>query len=147
MGIHERKEQSIWAALLKCNEDAGFGEEIVDKREFHLSRAQRMQLKAFVCLLGILLIVILIIGKLSSALCRGDKDNEVQPEPHIPTVRVLKNVWIAEAGEAGLTVFNERQLLSNGESPMGTDRKTQRAMTRGTGSRGQATGSRWRMSH
>lgn len=112
MGIHERKEQSIWAALLKCNEDAGFGEEIVDKREFHLSRAQRMQLKAFVCLLGILLIVILIIGKLSSALCHGDKDNEVQPEPHIPTVRVLKNVWIAEAGEAGLTVFNEGERAS-----------------------------------
>ena len=66
-----------------------------------------MQLKAFVCLLGILLIVILIIGKLISALCHGDRDNEVQPEPYIPTVRVLKNVWIMEEGEDGLTVFNE----------------------------------------
>ena len=68
-----------------------------------------MQLKAFVCLLGILLILILIIGKLISALWHGDKDNEVQPEPHIPTVRVLKNVWIAEAGEDGLTVYDEGQ--------------------------------------
>lgn len=66
-----------------------------------------MQLKAFVCLLGMLLILILMIGKLISALCHGDRENEVQPEPHIPTVRVLKNVWIMEAGQEGLTVFNE----------------------------------------
>ena len=70
-----------------------------------------MQLKAFVCLLGILLIVILIISKLISALGHGDGEKNVQPEPHIPTVRVLKNVWIMEAGEDGLTVFNEEERI------------------------------------
>lgn len=66
-----------------------------------------MQMKAFVCLLGILLILILIIGKLVSVLCHGDGDDEKQEEPHIPEIQVLKNVWIMEEGEDGLTVFNE----------------------------------------
>lgn len=79
----------------------------MDKREFHLSRAQRMQMKAFVSLLGILLIMILIIGKLISALCHGGGDDEKQAEPYIPEVRILKNVWIVEEGEDGLTLFNE----------------------------------------
>ena len=40
----------------------------MNRDDFKLSRSQRMQLKAFVCLLGVLLIILLLLGKLIGAL-------------------------------------------------------------------------------
>ena len=72
-----------------------------------------MQIKAFICLLGILLLVILLFGKLILLLIhREDGDEEIPlptPTPHIPVIELLTNVWIMEADEEGLLIFRDGQ--------------------------------------
>lgn len=75
---------------------------------FKLNRSQRMQLKAIVCLLGILLIILLLLGKLFGALLHGgqSEEDEGQPsQPHIPVIQILHNVWIMEEDEDGILIF------------------------------------------
>ena len=74
-----------------------------------LNRSQRMQLKALICVLGLLLIVILLLGKLILMLVhREEEQDEIpEPEPHIPVVRELTNVWITEVDEEGLSLFRD----------------------------------------
>lgn len=73
-----------------------------------LDRSQRMQLKAFICLLGLLLLALLLLGRLILALIhRGEEPPAPTPEPHVPVVETFANVWIMEADEEGLTVFRE----------------------------------------
>ena len=74
-----------------------------------LNRSQRMQLKAFICVLGLLLIIILLLGKLLLMLVHRGEDREELPEPspHIPVVRQLTNVWITEVDEEGLSLFRD----------------------------------------
>lgn len=72
-----------------------------------LNKSQRMQLKAFVCLLGILLIFILLVGKIIGVFLHRERhEEEQQPhEPHVPVVQVLHNVWIMEEDENGILIF------------------------------------------
>lgn len=74
-----------------------------------MNKSQRMQLKAFICLLGLLLIIGLIIGRLLFSLTRKDSDQEQDTEqtahPHVPAVQVLYNAWIVEKDEEGIFVF------------------------------------------
>ena len=70
--------------------------------EWKLNKAQRMQLKALACVLGLILIVLLLIGRLVFLLL----DRE-EPEVHVPVVRELTNVWIMEVNENGLKVFQD----------------------------------------
>ena len=74
-----------------------------------LNRSQRMQLKAFICVLGLLLIIILLLGKLLLMLVHRGEDREELPEPspHIPVVRQLTNVWITEVDEEGLSLLRD----------------------------------------
>ncbi|MCM1541968.1 MAG: SpoIID/LytB domain-containing protein [Blautia sp.] len=76
-----------------------------------LSKSQRMQLKAFICLLGVLLLVILLLGKLVSLLIhrteQEPEDPSVIPYPHVPVVNVLTNVWILDAGTEELVIFRD----------------------------------------
>lgn len=78
-----------------------------------LTKSQRMQLKAFICLLGFLLLVILILGKLISLLVHRTQeepepgDQIPSPSPHIPVVQVLTNVWIMELGDGELVIFHD----------------------------------------
>jgi len=70
-----------------------------------------MQLKAFICLLGVLLLAILLLGKFVSLLVHRTEeepgaDTEI-PSPHIPVVNVLTNVWILDVGEEELAVFRD----------------------------------------
>ncbi len=85
----------------------------MDRDRWGLNRSQRMQIKAFICLLGILLLVILLFGRLLLHLVhRPEEDEEVPvptPEPHIPVVELFANVWIAEADQEGLLIFREGQ--------------------------------------
>lgn len=78
-----------------------------------MNKSQRMQLKAFICLLGFLLIIGLIIGKLLFSLIHKTPDWEQEPEqttrPHIPVVQVLHNAWIVEEDEEGIVVFYDGQ--------------------------------------
>ena len=76
-----------------------------------LSKSQRMQLKAFICLLGVLLLLILLLGTFISHLVhRPEKepDEEIPtPAPHIPVVEVLTNVWILDVGDRELAIFHD----------------------------------------
>lgn len=81
----------------------------MENNRWGLNRSQRMQMKAFICVLGFLLIIILLLGKLILVLVhRGEEQEEIpEPEPHIPVVRQLTNVWITEVDEEGLSLFRE----------------------------------------
>lgn len=76
-----------------------------------LNKSQRMQLKAFICLLGGLLLLILLAGKFVSLLVHkmGEEpeDEPTAPSPHIPVVDVLTNVWILEVGAGELVIFRD----------------------------------------
>ncbi len=81
---------------------------------WRLNRSQRMQMKAFICLLGVILIAALCVGKLFSIF--AEPQEEQQPSgpagteaPHVPVIQVLKNVWILEEGEDMLSVFRDGQ--------------------------------------
>lgn len=84
------------------------------KDRWGLNKSQRMQLKAFICLLGLVLIIALFLGKLLSAWVHREPSDEQEPpvasdEPHVPVVQTFKNVWILEEGEEGLLLFREGQ--------------------------------------
>lgn len=80
-----------------------------------LNKSQRMQLKAFICLLGLILIVVLFLGKLASLwIHRQQAEEQPDPsnqtsEPHVPVVQVFTNVWILEDGEEGILIFHDGQ--------------------------------------
>lgn len=83
--------------------------------KWNLNKSQRMQLKAFICLLGLILIVALLLGKLLFGLIHRESEEESSSlplptdQPHIPVVQVLTNVWILEEGEDGLLLFCDGQ--------------------------------------
>lgn len=83
--------------------------------KWNLNKSQRMQLKAFICLLGLILIVALLLGKLLFGWVHreGEEETPSSPsqtaQPHIPVVQVLANVWILEEGEDGLLLFFDGQ--------------------------------------
>ena len=51
----------------------------MDRNRWNMNRAQRMQLKAFICLLGILLLVILLLGRFLLLLIHRDEEEEERP--------------------------------------------------------------------
>lgn len=79
------------------------------------NQSERMQLKAFVCLLGVFLLLLLVVVRL----LHGDSVEEEPPqtepegEVHIPVVEQLRNIWIMEADEQGLLCYvgGEKRLL------------------------------------
>ncbi len=84
----------------------------MDRNGWNLNRSQRMQMKAFICLLGILLLMILLFGKLLLLLIHKGDDEEIPvptPEPHIPVIQLMANVWIMESDEEGLLIFRDGQ--------------------------------------
>lgn len=88
----------------------------MDRDRFGMNRSQRMQLKAFICLLGILLIILLFFGKLLFSAVHNEPAREQEPEaenkPHVPVVQVLHNAWIMEEDEEGISVFYDGQRFS-----------------------------------
>ena len=92
--------------------DCGVRSNILDRNRWGLNRSQRMQIKAFICLLGILLLVILLCGKLILLMIHREDEEEFPvptPEPHVPVIEQLINVWIMEADEEGLLIFRDGQ--------------------------------------
>lgn len=83
------------------------------KNWFHMNRSQRMQLKAFLCLLGILLILILLAGRLIIAIFHGGEEEQGKPirEIKIPWIESLNNVWIMEESEEGILVFQDGERM------------------------------------
>lgn len=77
-------------------------------KKYRLNESERIQLKKFICLLGILLLVILFFGKLITGLLhRGEELPGQEEKPHIPVVTKLSNVWIMEESEAGIVIFRD----------------------------------------
>lgn len=100
----------------------------MNRNRNNLNKSQRMQLKAFICLLGVLLLVILFVGKLCSLIANRhgesepDRGVELESKPvHIPVVEVLTNVWILDVSDSELLIFRDgtRESYSYGENPEG----------------------------
>ena len=79
----------------------------MERDRWGLNRSQRMQLKAFICLLGVLLIIMLLLGKLVMTLVHREGGQEVVPPIHIPIVQLFRNVWVMEVDEEGIVIFRE----------------------------------------
>lgn len=77
------------------------------KKHMKLNKSQRMQLKAFICLLGILLLLILLVWRIISAIMHKGSELPPDVEEHIPVVRILNNIWIMGADAGGITVFED----------------------------------------
>lgn len=91
---------------------------------FNMNKSQRMQLKAFICLLGFFLIVILLLGKLIGALSHRDEPPEEEipsREVHIPVVEAIHNIWIMEEDEEGILVFHDGERKSFGWGNIGEE--------------------------
>lgn len=72
-----------------------------------MSRRERMQLKAWISMLGIALLVFLLIGRLF-VLMRNSRDEPgTEPESHVPVIEKLSNVWIIEVGEDNLLLYRD----------------------------------------
>lgn len=77
------------------------------KKHMNLNKSQRMQLKAFICVLGILLLLVLLVWKIISVIIHSDRELPPDVEEHIPVVRILNNVWIMGADESCITIFED----------------------------------------
>lgn len=70
---------------------------MLDRDGNEWNKSQRMQMKAFICVLGFLLIIILLFGKLLGLLIhRGEQEVPEPSVPHVPVVETFSNVWIME---------------------------------------------------
>ncbi len=75
------------------------------KNKRNLNKSQRMQLKAMVCSLGLLLLIILLLGQFFNILF--NRKEEQEKEIHIPVIELHSNVWIMEADEDGILVYRD----------------------------------------
>ena len=79
------------------------------------NQSERMQIKAFICLLGVFLLLLLIVVRMLHGDGMGEEPQQTEPESevHIPVVEQLHNVWIMEADKKGLLCYlaGEERLL------------------------------------
>lgn len=74
------------------------------RKQRKLNKSQRMQLKAFICVLGLILLLLLLLGRILFGLLHREKGLE---EKHIPVIEELANVWIMEADEEKIMIFHD----------------------------------------
>lgn len=113
MGYYEGKEQSS-GLLFVCRKGDSFvtvwRPGLQRKGWFELDPSERMQLKAFICLLGIFLLLLLIAVRLLHG--GGEEEPGQESREHVPVVENLHNVWILEADTEGLLCYvNGEKLL------------------------------------
>ncbi len=77
------------------------------RNRWNLNKSQRMRLKAFIILLGILLILILLFGKLVVTLVHMWENRHRKLVPYVPQIQQLSNIWIMELQQDGLLVFQD----------------------------------------
>lgn len=70
-----------------------------------LTKSQRMQLKALICVLGIILLLLLLIGRLIVGL-KPQEEPETEP-PALPVMEYLTNVWVMEADTESLLIYRD----------------------------------------
>lgn len=74
------------------------------KRKLKLDRMQRLEMKAYICILGLLLLLILLIGKILVSVSEKEEEPNVKP---VPIIRLLKNVWVTEVMENEIRIFED----------------------------------------
>lgn len=74
------------------------------KQKMELSKQERLQLKSMICILGMILLGLLFLGRMISV---PPKQPEPSKAPHIPVVTVLTNVWIMEADSEHIVIFRD----------------------------------------
>lgn len=73
-----------------------------------LKQSQRMQIKTLICVLGILLLLLLLLGENFLGGENGGKNKKGQLKwLHIPVVETYKNVWVMDVYEDGITIFHD----------------------------------------
>lgn len=91
-----------------------------------LSKEQRIQLKKYLCVLGMAFLLFLFFINLLHSCGNGEEALPEQEETvpqHIPVVQELKNVWITEAENDRITIFcdGERKIFSLDTETEGAD--------------------------
>ncbi|MCM1535841.1 MAG: SpoIID/LytB domain-containing protein [Clostridium sp.] len=81
----------------------------MDSGHFRLNKSQRMQLKRFICILGLLLLLLLFGGRILVAFLNRDSKENPPGEEHIPVIQLFTNVWIMEVKDASLLIFRDGQ--------------------------------------
>lgn len=76
---------------------------------FRLNKSQRVQLKRFICILGLLLLLLLFGGRILVAFLNRDSRDHPPKEEHIPVIQLLANVWIMEVKDDSLLIFRDGQ--------------------------------------
>ncbi len=76
------------------------------RNHWNLDKEERIGVKVFICWMGIILLVILFLGKILFSLLEKEEIDEEEPEP-IPVIEVLKNVWIMDATQTDLKIFRD----------------------------------------
>lgn len=74
-------------------------------RKWRLEKEQRIQIKAMICILGIALLVILLLGEILATLLQ-EEENVPQPSK-VSVIQKLTNVWILDAAEDRISIFRE----------------------------------------
>lgn len=78
-----------------------------EKPTKRMSQKERMQLKAWVCGLGIALLLFLFGGRTLALLQGGGEEKEKEPDGKAPVMEKLANVWIVEAGQESLLIYRD----------------------------------------
>ena len=93
---------------------------------YKLPRRQRIQLKKYLCILGVAFLLFLLFLNLLHSCGRDGVDTPEIPETspqHIPVVQNLKNVWITDAEADRITIFcdGEKETFFLAEETEGSD--------------------------
>ncbi len=75
------------------------------RNKWNLNKEQRIQMKALICILGLILLIILFLGRFLVIL--SQRNSERKQEIHIPVIELLTNVWIMESDEKGILVYRD----------------------------------------
>ncbi|MBR1701966.1 MAG: SpoIID/LytB domain-containing protein [Lachnospiraceae bacterium] len=74
------------------------------RKDRKLSRSERMRLKIWICLLGTILLLFLLAGRLYTHFHSGSGE---QSMPHVPQLEKLANVWLIEIGEKKVLLYRD----------------------------------------
>ena len=93
---------------------------------YKLPKRQRIQLKKYLCILGVAFLLFLLFLNLLHSCGRDGVDTPEIPETspqHIPVVQNLKNVWITDAEADRITIFcdGEKETFFLAEETEGSD--------------------------
>ena len=70
-----------------------------------MDKTQRMQLKCLICVLGLLLLFLLFVGRIVNMRQNAQQKEEINEPVPVPNVELLSNVWIMEEYEDGILLF------------------------------------------